>query len=218
MTAVDRHGAVAATLLTLFPRGVAVASVRISEAREDDLWPEERAAVAGAVPSRRAEFCAGRAAARRCLSALGQPAAALPMDKDRAAVWPRGIGGSISHAYGLAVAVAREGGPLGIDIEEDAALEPELWPVICTSEELNALPASGRGRWVRHVFSAKEAVFKAQDPARRALFGFDALALQLTDGGFVGRFLAPVGGFRAGQMIEGRLAVSQGLVMAGVVG
>lgn len=216
MMAACRQGAVEAALATLFPPGVAVASVRITQACASGLWPQERAAIAGAVPSRQAEFAAGRIAARGCLSALGVAPVALPVALDRAAVWPHGISGSISHAGGMAVAVARAGGPLGVDIEEDAALEPDLWSVICTGEELRALPGADRGRWVRRVFSAKEAVFKAQDPARRALFGFDALAVRLTGGGFAGRFVAPVGRFGKGQVVAGRLAATQGLVMTGV--
>ena len=216
MTLVFRHAAVETALLALFPAGVTVAAERVGNGRAGEVWPEEHAAVAGAVPSRQAEFAAGRIAARRCLAALGHPPVALPAGKDRAAIWPPGIFGSISHAGGIAVAVACKAGPVGVDIEADAGLEPDLWPVICTAEELAALPESDRGRWVRHVFSAKEAVFKSQDPERRAIFGFDAVTVRLVDGGFRARFRGDAGGFSAGQVVPGRLATVRGLVLTGV--
>jgi 4'-phosphopantetheinyl transferase EntD len=216
MTTVFRLGAVEAALLTLFPAGVAVAAERLGKGREGDLWPEERAMIAGAVPARRHEFAAGRIAARRVLGALGQESVGLAADADRAAVWPAGISGSIAHAGGVAVAVGRSGAALGVDVEPDMGLEADLWPVICAPDELDALPEVGRARLVRHIFCAKEAVFKAQDPARRVLFGFDAVAVTLTDGGFVVRFREAVGAFTAGQIVQGRLAVVQGLVLTGV--
>lgn len=113
-------GPVEAALRTLFPPGVAVAAERIVPSDASKLWPEEHAAVAGAVPARLAEFVAGRTAARRVLLALGQPAQALPMGPDRAAIWPGDIAGSIAHAAGLAVAVGRLEAALGVDIEEDS--------------------------------------------------------------------------------------------------
>ncbi len=216
MTAVFRQGAVEAALLALFPPGVAVAVEPVREGSDDDLRPEERTAISGAVPRRRAEFAGGRRAACRCLAGLGHEPVALPVGEDRAPVWPDGICGAISHAGGIAVAVARRGGMLGVDIEEDAGLEAELWPLICGIDELAALPEFDRGRWVRHVFSAKEAVYKAQDPKRRALFGFDAMTVKLTQGGFLARFALSVGAFDAGQVVPGRLNTVQGLVLAGV--
>ncbi len=205
-----------AALAALFPAGVAVAAEPILPGREAMLWPEEARAVAGSVPARIAEFAAGRAAARRALAALGQPAVAIPVDRDRAPVWPRGIGGSIAHNKTVAVAVLRIGAPLGVDIEEDDALESELWPVICGPEDLARLPESERGRLVRHVFSAKEATYKAQFPITSSLFGFGTLAIGLTDSGFTARFRHAVGGFPAGHQLNGRLGLAQGCVLTGV--
>ncbi len=216
MTAPFRLGAVEAAVASLFPAGTAVAAEPIGADLEGTLWPEELAGIAGAVPKRRAEFAAGRIAARRCLAALGRAPQALPMAADRAAIWPNGIFGSISHASGIAVAVARVTGPLGIDIEADAAVEADLWPIICAADELSDLPELERGRWVRRVFAAKEALFKAQHPARRVMFGFDAVNLRLTAGGFAARFRLDVGAFTKGQMVEGRLALVDGMVLAGV--
>lgn len=207
--------AVEAALRLLFPPGVAVAVERIEADNISPLWPEERVAIHGAVPRRQAEFSSGRSAARRVLAALGHPPTALPMGPDRAALWPQGLCGSIAHDSDLAVAVGRRGGPLGVDLEPDAPLDRDLWSTICLPDELDRLRGD-TGRLVRHVFCAKEAVFKAQPPAARAMFGFEALDVTLAEGGFNAQFRADVGVFRAGQVLSGRLAVVDGTVLAGV--
>jgi 4'-phosphopantetheinyl transferase EntD len=209
-------GAIETAGRSLFPVEVAVAVERIGASDEADLWPEEHAAILGAVPARLAEFSAGRSAARRVLVALGYVPAAVPMGADRAPLWPDGISGSIAHAAGIAIAVARRGLPIGIDVEEDAPLDRELWPVICGPAELAHLPSGDPGRGARHVFAAKEAVFKAQCPRRRAMFGFDAVSVTLAADGFDAQILANAGAYRAGQVIRGRLASIDGLVLAGV--
>ena len=216
MTTTLRLGAVETAIASLFSPGTALAAEPVGADQDGALWPEERTAIAGAVPARRAEFAAGRIAARRCLAAMGRTPAGLPMAADRAAIWPNGVYGSIAHAASVAIAVASEAGPLGIDIEEDAVIEADLWSIICAADELSNLPEEGRGRLVRHVFAAKEAIFKAQDPAQRVMFGFDAVDVRLTAGGFAARFRLNVGAFTEGQMIQGRLALVHGMVLAGV--
>lgn len=209
-------GAIEATLATLFPTGVTVAVERIVQARADQLWPEETPAITGAVPHRLDEFVAGRIAARRALAALSHPAAALPMAPDRAALWPQGICGSIAHAAGFAVAVARRGPPLGVDLEDDAAIAPDLWPILCVPEELQRLSPAERGHTVKRLFCAKEAVFKAQPPDARAMFGHETLSATLAETAFDAQFLTDAGVFRKGQVVRGRMAVMDGLVLAGV--
>lgn len=208
--------AVEARLRRLFPVDVAVAAEPIGPAKAGTVWPEEQAAIAGAVPARLAEFVAGRTAARRVLSQLGQPALALPMAPDRAAIWPEGISGSIAHAAGFAVAVARQGNPLGVDIEDDAGIAPDLWPIICLPEELHRLDNDDTARQVKRIFCAKEAVFKAQAPASRVLFGHEILSVTLAEGHFHAQFLTDAGAFRAGQTVRGRIVVQDGLVLTGV--
>ncbi|RYI12835.1 MAG: 4'-phosphopantetheinyl transferase superfamily protein, partial [Acetobacteraceae bacterium] len=171
---------VEATLRSLFPVEVAVAAERIGDADTAALWPAEQSAVAGAVPARVAEFAAGRAAARRVLAALDETPTSLPMGKDRAAIWPFGVSGSIAHAAGYAVAVARRGPPVGVDLEDDGSIAEDLWSVICTESELGRLPARA-GREVKRIFCAKEAVFKAQVPNLRAMFGHEILDVTLAE-------------------------------------
>lgn len=216
MNALLRTAEIEKALAGLFPADVAVAVEPILESSTAKLWPGEAKAVAGAVPGRIAEFVAGRTAARRALQALGRPPASIPSDPDRAPVWPQGIGGSIAHNKTLAVAVVRIGAPLGVDIEEDVALESDLWPVICSPEDLATLPEVDRGRYVRHVFSAKEAAYKAQFPITSSLFGFGTLAIRLRGESFVARFRHPVGSIETGHEMHGRIGVAQGLVITGV--
>lgn len=198
---------------TLFPPAVALAVERIIPADPTELWPEERPAVRGAVPARLEEFVAGRKAARRVLRALGLPEQALPMAPDRAAQWPPGLSGTIAHAAGFAIAAARHGAPIGIDIEDDSPIPADLWPILCTPGELRRLGPDGHE--VKHVFCAKEAVFKAQGPDR-AMFGHEVLEVTLAETGFDAQFLTDAGGFRAGQIVRGRIATALGLVLAGV--
>ena len=141
---------------------------------------------------------------------------AIPAALNRAPIWPRGVSGSIAHAAGIAIAALRRGAPLGIDIEPDQSLPPDLWPVICQPDELARLPMQDRGHYVRMVFSAKEATYKAQFAQTRAIIGFDALSVRLISSGFVARFRRPVGHFAAGHDIHGRLTRSHGLILTGV--
>jgi 4'-phosphopantetheinyl transferase EntD len=203
-------------LATLFPPEVAIAVCEVAAADPGSLWPVERDAIAGAVPHRLAEFAAGRAAARAALVALGEPPTALPMGTDRAPVWPEAISGSIAHAAGIAIAVARRGAPLGVDVEEDAPLPPDLWPVITTPAERESLPEGDTGRLITRVFVAKEALFKAQASDTRAMFGFDVVHLTLAKTGFDAKFVSNAGAFRPGDIIRGRLTTAEGLILAGV--
>lgn len=209
-------GAVETALRALFPDEVAVAVEPIAPTGAAALWPEEQPAVAGAVPARVDEFVAGRTAARRALLTLGLPPRALPMAPDRAVLWPDGISGSIAHAAGYAVAVVRRGAPLGVDIEDDSAIAADLWPILCLHDELQRLDPETTGQAVKRIFCAKEAVFKAQAPDRRAMFGHEILSVTLADSGFDAQFLGDAGAFRAGQIVRGRIVAAMGLVLAGV--
>ena len=215
MTGIDGLAGLKAATAGLFPAGVAVAVVRIGDVHPPPHAAEEMA-VAMAVPSRRAEFAAGRTAARMALAAFGLGSATIPAGPDRAPRWPAGMQGSISHGAGFAVAAVHDGAPLGVDVEAEATVAADLWPYICTDEELDALPQTGRGQAVARVFSAKEAVFKAQYPLTRVLIGFDALSVRLTEGGFAARFRQTVGPIAAGHEMTGRNAWLDGVIVSGV--
>ena len=149
------------------------------------LFPEERAAMARAVPTRVAEFTGGRVAARAALARIGLPPVAIPVGDDRAPAWPEGVVGSISHGGGVCVAVVGRAAAwrgLGVDLEPDAPLPPDLVAEIAVEAELAALAPMGQGHAATRVFSAKEAAYKAQYPETRAVFGFDAMRADLPTG------------------------------------
>ena len=145
------------------------------------LYATEEQAISKAIPSRRAEFVAGRLAARRALAALGQPEIAIPMATDRTPVWPDGCVGSLSHANGWAVAVAGAAHRfigLGVDLEPADPLDRDVIAIVADETELAG--QTDRSLAARRVFGAKEAVFKAQYPSTGAMFGFDAVRINLS--------------------------------------
>ncbi|WP_068298969.1 4'-phosphopantetheinyl transferase [Pararhodobacter sp. CCB-MM2] len=169
------------------------------------LMGPEAEAMARAVPSRVAEFSAGRAAAR---IAMGREVA-IPMGADRAPIWPEGIRGSITHAGSWALAVTGQG-MIGADLELDEDLPDEVRDTVLLPEERGA-----DARQARLIFSAKECVYKAQYPVTRQLFGFETFAVTLGDGTYRATWQRDVGPFRAGQAIEGRFAMGGGFLLTG---
>jgi len=155
----------------------------------DALEPAEIEAVARAGEKRRAEFRAGRHCARRALRALGLTPVAIPQESSRMPRWPAGVVGSISHSgnleWGHAVAVvgrASEVRALGVDIERERALDPELWARVLTPEELRfvaTLPSDEREQVALVMFSAKECVHKCQYPLLGVPLEFHEVSLQL---------------------------------------
>lgn len=174
------------------------------------LAPEEARAMARAVPARRAEFAAGRHAAREAMQRLGQAAQPVPMRPDRSPHWPEGLRGSISHEAGLAVAALRLGGAaFGIDIAPAAPLDRDLHDEIAIPGELDQpVPGFDRGMIARLVFSAKEAAYKAQFPESGLVLGFEAMRVEITatgpaGGGLVARLARPAGPYGAGTAFRG---------------
>ncbi|WP_165798889.1 4'-phosphopantetheinyl transferase family protein [Shimia abyssi] len=186
------------------------------------VWPQEALTIARAVPARRREFAAGRDAARRAMNALGLDAQAVPGGANRAPQWPVGLTGTISHDATSCVAMVALSGQfrgLGVDVEPDAPLPEDLLPEICVPAErawLEAQPANERYRLARRIFCAKEAVYKAQFPVTRLLFGFDAVEVQLNaqDNRFVATFRHHIGAIRAGNVVSGRVGAVAGHVLA----
>ncbi len=172
-------------LRKIVPKGVGFAVCDPRDVLQDvnALWADERPAIANAGAKRRRDFIAGRVMARQAMAAIGLPEVAIPMAADRAPVWPVGLVGSISHCDSLCVAVvARTSdlGAIGIDVEENTALEPELWAEICTPQEiawLQTQPPANRGPLVKQIFSAKEAVYKALYPSTRQFLEFSDVTI-----------------------------------------
>lgn len=153
------------------------------------LHPDEQARAAALAPVRRRDWVAGRLALRAALDAAGLAAAAPVLADDRGApVLPAGIGGSVSHKRGLAVALAAPaaGACVGVDVEVLAAPRVDIGPRILTEAEreaLASLDAAARGLAITLRFALKEAIYKAIDPFVRRYVGFREVAVWPTDDG-----------------------------------
>lgn len=132
-------------------------------------------------------------------------------------LWPEGWVGSLSHSAGwCAAGLARETvvRGVGVDVENPARMKPEMWAHIMTENERRELErrspggdANERGIAATAVFSAKEALFKALFPLRRAVPGF--LATEIAWLG-EGKFRAQVNA----DTVDGRCAMGDGMVLA----
>jgi 4'-phosphopantetheinyl transferase EntD len=203
--------ALVAAARALLPPGVAVAAA--DPGILHPLWPGE--SLPGAVPRRLAEFSAGRAAARQALEGLGLPGHAIPQGPDRAPIWPAGLTGSITHSTTACLAAARRGpGGLGLDLEPDQDLLPDLWDEVLSRDERRWAEMQDQpGRAARLVFSAKEAAFKAQYPLTRQVFGFDMLAVVIAGGAFAARFRYALGPFAADDVVCGHHTRAEGHIL-----
>ena len=201
---------------------IAVA-VQDTQSPEGTLWSREVAAISRAIPARRAEFTAGRVAARQAMTALGLPASAIPMGPDRAPQWPAGLIGSIAHAgRACVVALARSEAfaGIGIDLEPAEPLCADLWETVLRPEEraaLALLPEDQQGLAALRIFVAKEAVYKCQYPQSRTLLGFGAFTVTVSATGFTARFAYDTPPFGAADSFHGQFGLHNGLIIALVV-
>jgi enterobactin synthetase component D len=144
----------------------------------DSLWPDERTAVARAVPKRQREFAAGRAAARQAIRRLIGKEVSIPTHADRSPCWPAGIVGSIAHSGDVCLAVVgfqSRWRSIGIDVEDEQGIDEALWGIICTPDELNDVkrePPLLQARLVKRLFVAKEAFYKWYFPQWKSILDF----------------------------------------------
>ncbi|MCK1815929.1 4'-phosphopantetheinyl transferase superfamily protein [Streptomyces sp. XM4011] len=167
-----------------------------------DLFPEEAAVVARAVPRRRQEFATVRACARTALERIGGPRVPLLPGERGAPGWPPGFIGSMTHCTGYRAAVVAAAGrglaSLGVDAEPHEALRDpgvvEMVTLPGEREHLAKLAASHpRVRWERLLFSAKESVYKAWFPLTGRWLGFEEarIAFDPDAGAFTAELLVP---------------------------
>lgn len=204
------------------PPGVTLATADPA-APATGLWPAEAPAMARAGPGRRAEFAAGRRAARAAMAALGRPPAAVPQGPDRAPIWPDGIVGSISHGGGACWAVLADCSTLaaiGLDLEPADPLLPEdLVTTICTPAErawLARHPDAQAGLLARRIFTAKEAAYKCQYALSARMLEFEDLTIAPgpQPDQFSARLLRAAAPFARGHCLPGRWVQGGGLIAA----
>ncbi|KAF1007482.1 MAG: Enterobactin synthase component D [Luteibacter sp.] len=143
------------------------------------------------VPKRQAEYLAGRRAALAALREAGSDATDLSIGPDRAPCWPAGFIGSISHATGIAAAIAVTTtagvNGIGIDVERIGAAEHteaiRSIALVAHEEAVLASLAAARG-WpyaLTLAFSAKESFYKATAATVGHFFDFSALRIDACD-------------------------------------
>lgn len=215
----------AVTALTkgLFDHPVVVEEV---DPRRNDEPPraDEAELVTKAIARRRRQFAAGRACAHRALARVGIEDFSLLNGDDRAPIWPPGICGSLTHTDHLAaVAVARIGEvrALGLDVEPDEPLNPDILDRICSRTErawLATLPGDEPLRVAKLIFSAKESGYKAQYALTQTYLGFEAMEVEvaLDAGTFAATFTRDVGPFHEGDTLAGRFARADGYLLTAV--
>ena len=183
------------------------------------VWPGEAEAMTGAIPARRNEFAAGRAAARIAMQDAGLPARAVPVQANRAPDWPPGLAGSITHTDQLCLAVVSNSvRSLGLDAEQLHRLDEDIIPIICSEKEISRHSDIALPRLGLMIFAAKEAAYKAQFPLTGQLFGFEVLdvTFDVAGGRFDATFLQPIGPFAIGESLPGRFAEVAGHLVTGV--
>lgn len=196
--------AVAHEIARLLPPQIATGVIELARVTPAvDLRPEEAAVVAGAVDGRRREFAAGRRLARQLLRKLGAPDEPLLSAVDRAPRWPLGFTGSIAHAGDLctaAVALDSQVAAVGIDLECDAAVTPDLWPAVLRPEELAWVESEAAATATEApvhratvVFVAKEAVYKAVSRRAARVLEFDEVRIRPLEAGRFDATIEPLG-------------------------
>ncbi|MCC7321186.1 MAG: phosphopantetheinyl transferase [Rubellimicrobium sp.] len=199
-----------ACLRALLP-GRAVAAGGPVAALQQPLWPGEAAALTRARAPRRADFTAGRSAARAALALLGHEPAALPRDPRGPAIWPAGVAGSISHGAGWAMAIAAPAAAqaaLGLDVEGAGA--PLPLPEIARPEEIAALGSLDPVV----LFSAKEAAYKAQFALSGRMLGFHDLVVTFDGAAFAARLAMPGRESDPANRVTGRWGRAGALILA----
>lgn len=198
------------------------------EAFEDvpgvELFPDEEAVIANAVPRRRREFATARACARTALAKLGLPPVPIVPGPRGAPQWPDAVVGSITHCEGYrasAVAHDRDIVTIGLDAEPHDALPDGVLGAISSDAERARLERLTSARpeifWDRMLFSVKESVYKAWFPLTLRWLGFEDACVDIdpVNHSFTVRLLVegplvnggPLTGF------EGRWLVGDGLIV-----
>jgi 4'-phosphopantetheinyl transferase EntD len=182
-----------------FP-GVLIGHRLISPGDEHALLRDEAAAFAASVVKVRRASGAARIVARQLLARLGHPECPIPRAPSGAPVWPADVVGSLAHDARVAVAavaMSRDVGALGIDVEPAECLPSELLDVVVTPQERLEIgndPFQGR-----LLFAAKEAVYKAVYPLDQMFLEHHDVQINLASRKAI---------VRNGRIVEIRLSVS----------
>lgn len=169
-------------LRALLPAEVSVAAVAVDDAKAqaDDA---EIAALGNVVDKRRAEFVAGRYAARLALGGRDLPQTAILIGEHRQPLPPAGAVLSITHDDSHAIAMAASELQclgLGVDLTDADSLQENLVKSVCGESDLmNLQPGESIEQRAKLVFCLKEALFKAIFPQVGDWMDFSQSALSI---------------------------------------
>lgn len=145
--------------------GISIDHRLIEQGDDQALLAGEREPFEASVMKVRRASGAARTVARELLRAFGHVSPVIPKAASGMPVWPAGVVGSLAHDFEVAVAAVaanRDFQSLGIDIEPEAPLDPDLLDLVATSRERQQIDFDlGRARL---LFVIKEAVYKAVFP------------------------------------------------------
>jgi 4'-phosphopantetheinyl transferase EntD len=120
-------------------------------------------------------------------------------------LWPNGIVGSITHASGMvlvAVTDAQNYRSVGLDVEPNEPLPPDVVDHICLSGESDAAPVS------RAVFVVKEAFYKAHCEVHHRMLDFTDVRVQWNRDRWTATEIIPPPGTIGSTTLEGYLVVT----------
>lgn len=149
-------------------------------------FPESKVS---SLKKRKAEFLAGRYAAREALKVAGvDSSVVIRSDKNGCPIWPESITGSITHKKNTAmcaVSYTQEYLSLGIDLEERLCnkIAENIWQSVLSESELDVISELNMtfSEVVTLAFSAKESVFKAVYPLIKRYVDFSFVKIVRVD-------------------------------------
>lgn len=130
---------------------------------------------------RKAEYLAGRFAAKEALKSTGFAVDGIGIGYNRAPIWPEGVVASITHTDKIALSISacnKQLKYLGVDLEDILTISTAniLRKIVIDQHEqklLRQTPAEF-STLVTLAFSAKESIFKALHPYVKRYFDFSA--------------------------------------------
>ena len=157
----------------------------------DALLPDEREGLENMAPRRAMAYSSGRRVAREALYGLGLGRHPVST-RQRVAIWPDGVAGSIAHSRDLALAMvghARVFAGIGVDLERESRVGARVAARVLTGDERAQCTDLA---WATLLFSGKEAVYKAVNPALGEYLAFgDVEVTASPEGTFQARTTRP---------------------------
>lgn len=143
------------------------------------------------VTKRKAQFLAGRIAAKNALQTISADNKTIHIGEHREPLWGNKIIGSISHSDGLSIAIAQfqtsSNQGIGLDIQtilNDQEINDSANAVLTANDEIflkKEIHAYSYNQLFTLLFSAKESFFKAVFNDVGHHFDFDAVSLKSVD-------------------------------------